>query len=80
VLTTVDMTPIGKMFVMLGGIIVAVGVLLMFFDKIPYIGKLPGDISIKKGNFQFYFPITTSILLSIILSVILWLISSLKGK
>lgn len=75
-----DMAPIGKMLVMLGGIIVAAGVLLLVFDKIPYIGKLPGDISIKKDNFQFYFPLTTSILLSIVLSLILWLLSHWKGK
>lgn len=73
-----EMAPIGKMLVMLGGIIVAVGVLLLFFDKIPYIGKLPGDISIKRDNFQFYFPLTTSILLSIVLSIVLWIISQLK--
>jgi len=75
-----EMAPIGKMLVLLGGVIVGVGILLMFFDKIPYIGKLPGDISIKKDNFQFYFPLTTSILISIVLSLILWLFSHWKGK
>lgn len=79
-MSTMEMAPIGKMLVLLGGIIVGVGVLLMFFDRIPYIGKLPGDISIKKNNFQFYFPLTTSILLSIVLSLILWLFSHWKGK
>ena len=74
------MAPIGKMLVMLGGIIVVVGLALMFFDKIPYIGKLPGDISIRKDNFQFYFPLTTSILISVLLGVVLWLISQFKGK
>lgn len=75
-----EMAPIGKMLVMLGGIIVVVGLLLMFFDKIPMIGKLPGDISIKKDNFQFYFPITTSLVLSVVLSLVLWLISYLGKK
>jgi hypothetical protein len=75
-----EMAPIGKMLVLLGGVIVGVGILLIFFDKIPYIGKLPGDISIKKDNFQFYFPLTTSILISIVLSLILWLFSHWKGK
>ena len=75
-----EMAPIGKMLVTLGGVIVAVGLLLMFFDKIPYIGKLPGDIAIKKDNFQFYFPITTSLLLSVVLSLVLWVISHLGKK
>ena len=74
------MAPIGKMLVMLGGIIVVVGIALMYFDKLPYVGKLPGDISIKKGNFLFYFPLTTSILLSFLLSVVFWVIQQLKGK
>jgi len=60
--------------------IVGIGVLLMFVDKIPFIGKLPGDINIKKDNFQFYFPITTSIVISIILSLIMWLISNVNKK
>lgn len=73
-----EMSPVGKLLVMLGGVIVAVGLLLMFFDKIPYIGKLPGDISIKRDSFHFYFPLTTSVLLSIVLNVVLWVISQLK--
>ncbi len=44
-----------------------------FLDKIPYLGKLPGDILIQKKNFTFYFPLATSILISIILSLIFWL-------
>ncbi len=63
----------GKMLILFGVIIVGLGLLLLFFDKIPLIGKLPGDIYIKKKNFTFYFPIVTSILLSIIISLILYL-------
>jgi hypothetical protein len=63
---------LGKLLVVLGGIIAAVGLMLMFFDKIPFIGKLPGDIYIKRKNFTVYFPFATSILLSVILSLILW--------
>ena len=61
---------IGKTLIILGIIIVAAGILLMVANKIPWIGKLPGDIFIKKGNFTFYFPIVTCILLSIILSLL----------
>ncbi|MBM4324037.1 MAG: DUF2905 domain-containing protein [Deltaproteobacteria bacterium] len=46
------------------------GLLLMAGDKIPWIGKLPGDILIKKEKFTFYFPLTTSILISIILTLL----------
>lgn len=63
----------GKLLILFGIIIVGLGLLLLFFDKIPLIGKLPGDIYIKKKNFTFYFPIVTSILLSIIISLILYL-------
>lgn len=64
---------LGKILVLFGIIIIAVGFFLMFWDKVPFIGKLPGDIYIKKKNFTFYFPIVTSILLSIIISLILYL-------
>ncbi|TAN44730.1 MAG: DUF2905 domain-containing protein [Nitrospirae bacterium] len=60
---------------MIGGIVLAaIGGLLMLSGKIPWIGKLPGDIMIEKKNFTFYFPIATSILLSVILSFLFWLI------
>ncbi|MBM4165728.1 MAG: DUF2905 domain-containing protein [Ignavibacteria bacterium] len=74
------MNEFGKTFIILGIIIVGIGILLTFFDKIPLLGKLPGDISVKKENFQLYFPLTTSIVLSIGLSFILWLISYLSKR
>ena len=64
------MPAIGKMFIILGIILIVVGFTFMFGDKIPYIGKLPGDIYIKKERFSFYFPITTSIIISIILTIL----------
>jgi hypothetical protein len=74
------MPQLGKILILFGLIIVAVGVLLMFVDRIPFFGKLPGDVHVKRDDFQFYFPITTSILLSVVLTVILWLISFLGRK
>ena len=73
------MQPLGKFLVIFGLLIVGVGVLLIFFEKIPFLGKMPGDVHIKKDNFEFYFPITTSVLVSVVLSFVLWLISFL-GK
>ncbi|MCL4511396.1 MAG: DUF2905 domain-containing protein [Bacteroidetes bacterium] len=67
----------GKSLVVIGGIIVAVGLLLVIAERVnfPFFGKLPGDIYIKRKNFQFYFPIVTSIVLSLVLSLILYVIS-----
>jgi hypothetical protein len=64
------MPAMGKLFVILGIVMIIIGVGFMFGDKIPYIGKLPGDISIKRENFSFYFPITTSIIISVILTIL----------
>lgn len=61
------------MFITIGTIFICVGILIAFLGKIPGIGKLPGDIMIKKENFSFYFPITTCILISIILSFLFYL-------
>lgn len=74
------MVTLGKNLVLFGTIIVVAGLLLLVAPKIPYIGKLPGDIHIKKENFEFYFPLTTSILISIVLSGFLWFISHLGKK
>ncbi len=67
------MQEIGKTLILFGIILIGVGLLLSFFNKIPYLGKLPGDIYIQKKNFTFYFPLMTSLLASIILSLIFWL-------
>jgi Protein of unknown function (DUF2905) len=70
----------GKMLVLFGGILAAIGLLLMFSDRIPFLGKLPGDITIRKDNIQVFFPITTSIVLSVLISLVLWVISHWRGK
>jgi hypothetical protein len=64
------MPAIGKMFIILGILLIIMGIALMLGDKIPFIGKLPGDIMIKKERFSFYFPITTSIIISIMLTIL----------
>ena len=65
---------IGKLLIIGGFALLVVGTILLFFNKIPFLGKLPGDILIKKENFTFYFPVVTSIVLSIVLSLIIYLI------
>lgn len=64
------MPAIGKMLIILGVILIIAGIGFALGDKIPFIGKLPGDIMIKKERFSFYFPITTSIIISIILAIL----------
>jgi Zn-dependent protease with chaperone function len=71
----IDISGFGKILIFLGIILTAAGILFMFGAKIPWFGKLPGDIYIKKENFTFYFPLATSILLSVILSIVMLFIS-----
>ena len=65
----------GKLLIILGVFIVFVGIILMTINKIPFLGKLPGDIRIQKGNFSFYFPLVTCILISVIFSLVFWFFS-----
>jgi uncharacterized protein HemY len=65
----------GKNLIFFGVILILFGLIFSFAGKIPYLGKLPGDIYIKRENFTFYFPITTCVLISIIISIIFYLIS-----
>lgn len=58
---------------MLGAVVAAVGLLFMLADKIPWLGRLPGDIIVRRKNFTFYFPVATSILISIVLTLLFWL-------
>jgi hypothetical protein len=72
-----DLSGLGKLLLGLGGLLLLIGALLVFGARllgIGALGRLPGDIFIKRDNFSFYFPLTTSLLISIILSLMLWLI------
>ena len=72
------MESLGKILVGVGVLIVVLGLVLMFSPRLPWLGKLPGDISIEKDNFRLYIPLGTSILLGIVASLVLWLISHFK--
>lgn len=69
---------LGKVFLIFGVVITLLGVIMLVYDKIPFVGKLPGDIFIKRKNFSFYFPLGTSILLSVILTILFFIISVFK--
>lgn len=65
---------IGKFLVITGIVIAVIGVIFIFSEKITGIGRLPGDIVIQRKNFTLYFPLATSILISIVLTLIFWII------
>lgn len=62
----------------MGGLLLLVGLLLYFADRIPGLGKLPGDFIIRRKNFTFYAPLTTSLLISLILSLLFYLIQRFR--
>lgn len=64
----------GWSLVVLGAVILGIGLIWVISPSIPWLGRLPGDVAIQRDNFQFYFPITTCILLSVIFSAIMWLV------
>ena len=69
------MESFAKLLILFGVILAAVGGLMLFIGNVPYIGKLPGDIYVQRKNFSFYFPLATSILLSIVLTLLFSLFS-----
>jgi hypothetical protein len=67
------MAGLGKSLIIFGIIIIAFGIVITFAGKIPWLGRLPGDIQIKRDNFTFYFPMATCIILSVFISLLFWL-------
>jgi Protein of unknown function (DUF2905) len=68
------MTDVGKALIVLGFAIVLAGIVLTFFGRIPWLGRLPGDIHVQRGNWSFYFPLATSLLLSVVLSLLFYIL------
>lgn len=67
------MTEMGRFLIIAGLLMAGFGLLLTFAGKIPWLGRLPGDIFIRKENFTFYFPLATCVIISVVLTLILWL-------
>lgn len=67
------MAPLGKALIVTGLLIASVGLLLLLSGKFGWIGRLPGDITIRRENFTFHFPLATCLLVSAILTLLLWL-------
>jgi hypothetical protein len=68
----------GKFLIISGIILLLLGLIIQFSDKVPFLGRLPGDIRIEGKNYQFYFPLTSSILISILISLVLLLINKAR--
>ncbi len=73
-----NLSDLGRALLLAGGAVVVLGLLLLVVGRIPLLGRLPGDINIRRGNTSFYFPVVTCIVLSVgltvILNVALWLL------
>jgi hypothetical protein len=70
-----ELNLLGRILIIAGSTLILLGIILVFGQRIPFFGRLPGDIFIQRKNFTFYFPLTTCILMSFVLSIILWFIS-----
>ena len=70
---------VGKIIVLIGLVLIVIGLLVQYSDKIPFLGRLPGDIRIEKENVKIYIPITSSILISVLLTIVFYIISRLKN-
>ena len=68
-----ELQPLGRALLLLGVILAGIGVVLLAGPKIPWLGRLPGDIAIQREHFSLYIPLTTCIVASLIISVLLWL-------
>lgn len=72
------MGEMAKVMILIGSVLIAAGLMILVFPRLPFVGKLPGDILIKKENYYLYFPLATSIVISIIISLILYIINKLR--
>lgn len=68
------MSDVGKLLIVFGLVVAGIGVLLMFAERLPWIGHLPGDITVQRGRWTFYVPLATSLVVSLVLTVVVWLI------
>ena len=73
-----EISGLGRILIFTGIFLIVFGIFLFILPKIPLLNKMPGDIYFKKGNFSFYFPLATSIIISILLTLILNLF--LRGR
>jgi hypothetical protein len=68
------MNDIGKMLIGIGVALIVLGLLFSLGGKLPWFGRLPGDIRVERQNFRFYFPVTTCLFVSVVLTLLFWLL------
>jgi hypothetical protein len=66
------MADLGKMLLVLGGCLMLAGIVLILLGRLPGVGRLPGDIVVQRGNWTFYIPLATSIVVSVLLTLLFW--------
>lgn len=62
---------LGRFLILTGLVIALIGLVLLLAERVPWLGRLPGDIRIERGNWRFYFPLATSLLISVILTILI---------
>jgi len=73
-----DLQPLGRALIFFGVILTSFGLILLVAPKVPWLGRLPGDILIQRERFSFYFPLTSCLLASVLLTLLLWVAGRLK--
>jgi hypothetical protein len=73
-----ELPSLGRTLLVLGAIIAGFGLVLLLGPTLPWLGRLPGDILIRRERFSFYFPLASCLLASLILSLVLWLIGRFR--
>jgi len=74
------MENLGKILIITGAVIAVMGLIFLFWNKVPFLGKLPGDIFFHRGSFQIIFPVATFLLISLVLTVIINLVIWFSGR
>ena len=73
-----DLQSLGRALMFFGVILVGFGLVLLVAPKVPWIGRLPGDVLIRREHFSFYFPLASCLLASVLLSLLLWLVGRFR--
>jgi len=76
---TPDLSGIGRLLLVVAAVLGIIGALLLLAPKVPWLGRLPGDIVIARERTTFYFPLTTCVLISLIVSLIMWLLGRFRS-
>ena len=73
-----ELQPLGRALVILGAGLAILGLIVIAGPRLPWLGRLPGDIAIRKDGFSFYFPLASSLVLSALISLVLWFIGRFR--